>query len=121
MLMLSCRVTLTCVIVTVACVASVCRVSPRTLALETKLDSHSALSPVDRGGISAGGAAGSNVRLAKATGCLVIVGAEVSPACRRDDELRHASHPRTSPPSNKQSTMSPREGKATSTSHFPNK
>src|ERR1700682_2530218 len=95
MLMLSCSVTLICVMVTVACVASVGRDSPRTLALDRNWESHSALSPEDRGGISAGRAARSNVRLAKATGCLSMIGAGTgaSPGGRRDEKPRHASQP----------------------------
>src|SRR5260370_36715820 len=98
MLMLSCSAILICVMVTVACVASVCRDSPRTVALDRKLESHSALSPGARGGISLGGAAGSNVRFAKATGCLLIVGTAASLIWRRDDRSCQRKHPRRRAP-----------------------
>src|SRR5260370_31021024 len=109
MLMLSCSVILICVMVTIACVASVCRDLPRTLALDRKLESHSALSPGARGGISLGGAAGSNVRFAKATGCLLIAGTEASLSWRRDDRARHANQPTISAPSNTHITTRPRD------------
>src|SRR5260370_10788409 len=110
MLMLSCSVTLTCVMVTVACVASVCRDSPLTLALEKKLESHTAVSPGARGGISAGGATGSNVRFAKATGCLMIAGTAASVSWRRAEKSRQANQPKISAPNDTQSTSKPREG-----------
>src|SRR5258708_912105 len=119
--MLSCSVTLICVTVTAACVASVSRVSPRTLALDRKLESTSALSPGARGGISGGAAAGSNVRLVKATGCWLIIGAEVSLGCRRDERPRHANEPRISIPNNAHSTNRPREDNAASSFHLPSK
>src|SRR5712691_13045463 len=119
--MLSCRIILICVMVTVAWVASDCRDSPPTLALDRKLDSHSAFSPEARGGISAGGAAGSNVRFAKATGCLLIVGAGVSPSCRSDDDFRHRNQPKISIPRNTQSTIKPRKGNIASAFYFANK
>src|SRR6266478_2840797 len=121
MLMLSCSVTLIRVMVTVACVVSVCRDSPRTLALDRKWESHSALSPEAKGGISAGGVSGSNVRLAKATGCLSIVGTGASPSGRRDEKPRHASQPRISTPSNTQNTIKLREGNTASVFHFAKK
>src|SRR4029077_11254682 len=120
MLMWSPSVTLICVTVTVACVASVCRDSPRTLALDWKSESHSAFSPGARGGISVGGVAGSNVRFAKATGCLLIVGTGASLSCCRDEKSRHARQPKRSTPSNTQSTIEPREGNTASAFHFPN-
>src|SRR5882672_11429684 len=125
MLMLSCSMTLICVMVTVACVASVCRDSPRTLALDRNWESHSALSPEARGGISDGGAAGSNMRLAKATGCLSMIGKGVgtgaSPSGRRDEKPRHASQPRISTPSKTQNAIKPREGNTASAFHFAKK
>src|SRR5256885_723467 len=107
--MWSCRVILTCVITTVACVASVCLGLPLTLALDRKLESHSAFSPVDSGGIPLGGAAGSNARLAKATGCFWTIGAAVSLSCRGDDPPRHASHPNATMPSSPQTKIKPRK------------
>jgi len=65
MLIFSCNVTLTSVTVTTTCVASIlsdCAFKP---ASDTKLESHSASSPSASGGISAGGAAGSNVCMAR--------------------------------------------------------
>src|SRR5258708_37338469 len=121
MLMLSCGVAVICVTVRVACTASVCRASPRTLALDRKSESHSALSPGARGGILVGGVAGSNVRFAIATGCLLIVGTGASLCCRRDEKPRHVSQPKTSTPSNTQSTIEPRKGNSASAFHFPNK
>ena len=121
MLMLSCSVTLISVMVTVACVASVCRDSPRTLALERKLESHSAFSPGASGGISAGGEAGSNVRFAKATGCLLMVATGACLSRRLDEKSRHVSQPKRSTPSNTQRTIKPREGNTASAFHFPNK
>src|SRR5467141_765964 len=121
MLMLSCRVTVTCVMVRVACVASVCRDSPRTLALDRKSESHSAFSPGARGGILVGGVAGSNVRFVKATGCLLIVGRGASLSCRRDERSRHVSQPRIRTPNNTQSIIEPRESNSASAFHFPNK
>src|SRR6266851_5094821 len=121
MLILSCSVILIWVMVTVACVASVCRDSPRTLALDRKLESHSALSPEARGGISRSGAAGSNVRFAKATGCLLIVGTEAYLSWRRDERSRHANQPRINAPSNTQSTIRPREDNTASSFHLPSK
>src|SRR5690242_17151780 len=109
MLSLSPSVTLIWVMATVASVASVCRDSPRTLALDWKSESHSAFSPGARGGISLGGVAGSNVWFAKATGCLLIVGTGASLSCRRDEKSRHARLPKTSTPSNTQSTRKPRK------------
>jgi hypothetical protein len=97
--------------VTVACVASVCRDSPPTLALDRKLESHSACSPGGRGGISAGGEAGSNVRLAKTASCLSMVGPGVSRGCpdwlRRPIQLQ----PKISAPNNTQSMMDRRQVK----------
>src|SRR5580704_16318256 len=118
MLMLSCSVTLICVMVTVACVASVCRDSPRTLASDRKLESHSAFSPGARRGISVGGVAGSNVRFAKATGCLLIVGTGTSLGWRRDEKSRHVSQPKISTPSSTQSRIKPREGNTASAPIF---
>ena len=71
MVTLSCSVTLTCVTVTRAWVASVFSVRPPMLTSDRKLDSHSASSPGAKGGISGGGLAGSKVRSAKATGCFL--------------------------------------------------
>src|SRR5712691_4982445 len=119
--MLSCRIILICVMVTVAWVASDCRDSPPTLALDRKLDSHSAFSPRARGGISAGGAAGSNVRFAKAAGCLLIAGTESSLGCRLDERSRHLSQPKISNPSITQSKIKRRKGDTASAFHFPNK
>src|ERR1700704_1202629 len=121
MVMLSCSVTLMCVWVTGACVAPDCRDSPPTLALDRKLDSHSAFSPKAKGGISAGGAAGSNVRFAKAAGCLLIVGTESSLGCRCDERSRHLSQPKISTPSNTPSKIKRRNENYASTFHFPNK
>src|SRR5258708_31908479 len=121
MLILSCSVTLICMMVTVACVASVCRDSPRTLALDRKLESHSALSPGARDGISVGGVAGSKVRFAKALGCLLIVGTGASLSCRRDEKSRHVNQPKISTPSNTQITIKPREDNTASAFHSPNK
>src|SRR5277367_4699397 len=94
-LMLSCSVTLICVTVRVAWVASVLRDSPRTLALDWKLESHSAVSCWARGGISACGAAGSNVWLAKTTGCLVMVSLGASAVWRGEENFLTASQPKT--------------------------
>src|SRR5260370_39221868 len=121
MLMLSCSVILTCVMVALACVGSVCRDCQGTVALDRKLESHSALSPGARGGISLGGAAGSNVLFAKATGCLLIVGTEASLSWRRDERSRHANQPRINAPSNTQSTIRPREDNTASSFHLPSK
>lgn len=79
------------------------------LALDRNSESHSAVSPVDSGGMLAGGADGSNVRLAKATGCLMMVGAEASLGCWRDDDSRHASQPRKSTPTSTQITIKRRK------------
>src|SRR6202035_3211613 len=119
--MKSCSVTLICVTVRVACVASICRDFPPTLALDRKSESHSALSPECRGGISAGGAAGSNVRLAKGTGCLLIVGTEASLVCRREGTPRQPSQPKISTASNTHSKITRLEGNTASTFHSPNK
>src|ERR1700674_3005471 len=119
MVMLSCSVILIWVMVTVSCVASVCRDSPPTLALDRKSEVHSASSPGARGGISAGGVVGSTVRLAKATGCLLIAGTGGSLSCRRDEGSHHLSQPKISTPSNTQSTIKLREGNAASTFHCP--
>src|SRR4029077_4774196 len=88
MLMTSCRVTLTLVTVTVACVASDRRDSPATLARDTKLESQAAISPGTRGGMSAGGALGSKVWFATTTGCLLMVGARAFLSCGRDEKSR---------------------------------
>ena len=77
--------------------------------------------PRGQGGISAGVAAGSNVRLAKATGCLSIIGTGASPSGRRDEKPRHASQPKRSTPSNTQNTIKPREGNTASAFHFAKK
>src|ERR1700751_5953883 len=107
MMILSCSAILICVMVTKACVPSVCCVSPPTFASERKLESHSACSPVPSGGISAGGLAGSNVRLAKATGSLSTVAAGAED-CRNDDRVPQPKPPATSAPSNTQSQVDPR-------------
>jgi len=103
--------------VTVACVASVFRGWPRTLALDKKLESHSAISPDGSGGISVGGAAGSNVWLAKATGSLLIR-TEASRGWRVDEESLDVWQPKTSPPSNTEGTMRRRECKTASAIPF---
>src|SRR5947209_3881446 len=121
MVIFSWSVTLTCVMVTVACVASVCRVRPPTLALDRKLESHSAFSPGGRGGIWAGGVAGSNVRFAKATGFLVIVGTGASLSCHRDERSRHLNQPKISTHSNTQSIIERRESNTASAFDFPDK
>src|SRR5260370_42461560 len=121
MLVLSCRCVLNFAVVTIACGASVCRDDARTLALDRKLEARAALSPGSRGGISLGGAAGSNVLFAKATGCLLIVGTEASLSWRRDERARHANQPRISAPSNTQSTIRPREDNTASSFHLPSK
>src|ERR1700738_5660690 len=99
--------------VTVACVASVGPAPPRALALDRNWESHSALSPEDKGGISAGGKAGSNVRFAKATGCFSMIGSGAGtaacPSGRRDEKPRHASQPKRSTNSNTQNAIKPRE------------
>src|SRR5712672_3572506 len=118
--MLSPSVTLTCVIVTVACVASAGRDSPRTLALDWKSESHSAVSPGRSGGISVGGAAGSNVWLTKTIGCLLMVGNAASPACPRGDRSprpRHDSQPNTSTTINPPTTSKPRKFNPASAIH----
>src|SRR5882762_5009889 len=121
MVMKSCSVTLICVTVRVACVPPVRRDFPPTLALDRKSESHCALSPGSKGGISADGAAGSNVRLAKVTGCLLIVGTGASLICGCDEAPRHASQPKMSAPSNTQSTTKRLEGNTASAFHSPNK
>src|ERR1700730_19050365 len=103
MLIWSCSVTMTCVMVTVACVLSVLRGWPRTLALAKKLASHSAFSPGASGGISVGGAAGSNVWLAKATGFL-LTSTGASRGWRVDEKSLDVWQPETSPPGNTQKT-----------------
>src|SRR5712672_2101973 len=120
--MLSPSVTLTCVIVTVACVASAGRDSPRTLALDWKSESHSAVSPGRSGGISVGGAAGSNVWLTKTVGCLLMVGNAASPACPRGDRFPrpcHDSQPNTSTTIKPPTTSKRRKFKPTSALHSP--
>jgi hypothetical protein len=71
--------------------------------------------------MSVGGAAGSNVRFAKATGYLMIVGTGASLSCCRGEKSRHMSHPKISIPSNTQSTIKPRKSNTASAFHFPNK
>src|SRR5579863_6905011 len=119
--MLSWRVKVTCVMVTVACVASVGRDSPRTLALERKSESHSAFSPERRGGISAGGLAGSNVWVTRTIGCLEIVEPEFSLRWRGEEKLRHTRQPAIRPASNTQNTITPRNGNAASVFYSLNK
>ena len=108
-------------LVTVAWVASDWRDSPRTLALDRKSESHSAVSHWASGGILAGGEAGSNVRLANATGCLVIAGTVASLSCRRDDESRHINQPKINIPSKTQRTSTRRMRNTASAFHFANK
>ena len=105
--------------VTVAWVASVCRVSPRRLALDKKLQSHSALSPGESGGMSPGGAAGSNVWLANAIGCLIITGSAGTRRWFRDENSRQANPPTIS--TNTQITISLREDNRTSQIPFATK
>src|ERR1041385_7630463 len=71
------RVMRTWVTVTAAWAASVWRDWPATLALEVKLASHSAASPNARGGMSAGGRAGSNSRLENVAGSFMMMGAAI--------------------------------------------
>ena len=109
--------------VMVACVASVLRGWPRTLDLAKKLESHSALSPCPSGGILTGGAAGSNVWLAKTTGSLLIT-TGVSPGERPDETSFGQSslklwQPETSAASNTQGTIGRRNRNIGSAFHFP--
>jgi len=69
------------------------------------------------GGISVGGAAGSNVWLAKATGSLLIR-TEASRGWRVDEESLDVWQPKTSPPSNTEGTMRRRECKTASAIPF---
>src|ERR1700747_812005 len=126
MVMLSCSVILIPVMVTNACVASVCCVSPPTRASDKKLESHSASSPVPSRGISDGGLAGSNVRLANVNGCLSIVAADACPlwpreVCPSEDRPRQLSPPMMSTPRNAQSQIEPREDNPASKFYFPDK
>ena len=105
----SCSVTMTCVMVRVACEASVLRGWPRTLDLAMKSASHTAVSPVPRGGIFAGGAARSNLWLAYATGSLVISTASFR-SCGADETSGDVWQPQASPPTNTQDTMNRRNG-----------
>jgi hypothetical protein len=105
--------------VSVACVASFRFVSLETLALERKLESHSAFSPGVRGGISAGGDPGSNVRIAKFTGCLTITGVEVSVDRLPDEAARQLIQTRVSNPTNKVSRSIRRKGNVASAFHCP--
>src|ERR1700747_3610054 len=107
--MLSCSVIFTCLIVSVACVASACRDSPRTLALDWKLESQTAISPPDRGGMSLGGAVESNGRFATATGCLMMTGGAAPRKYCLDAEFRQASHATTRAASTTQNASKPRE------------
>lgn len=121
MVMVSWSVTLTCVTVTIAFEASVRRDSPATLALALKLESHTASSPGDMGGMSAGGDAGSKVRVAKMTGSFTISGPGASAGGRCEGMLRHKSEPKTIATSSMQRETIWREDKTTSTSYFPDK
>jgi hypothetical protein len=117
MLIWSSSLTMTSVMATVACVASVLRGWPRTVVLAKKLESHSALSPGANGGISAGGAAGSNVWLAKTTGSLLIS----TGACRGlcvDERSLDVWQPYASPPSNTQGTRTRSKCNMASVFHF---
>src|SRR5207302_5550143 len=92
-----------------------------TLALDKKLESHSACSPAAKGGISAGGLGGSKVRFAKVTGCLSIVAGGVSFACWWDERYHHPSQTKMSPPRVTQSRIERREDITASAFDFPNK
>src|ERR1700675_3251001 len=113
MAMLSCRSILICVTVRVACVASVWRVCPATVALDKKSETHAAYSPSVRGGISDGGWAGSKVRLVKLTGCLLIVTAGGSSVGRLHERDHQLSNP-GSAASNTEGAMNRREGNVAS-------
>src|ERR1700692_4118910 len=109
MAMLSCRSILICVTVRVACVASVWRLCPATVALDKKSETHAAYSASVRGGISDGGCAGSKVRLAKLTGCLLIVTAGGSLGGRLHERVHQLSKP-VSAASNTEAEMKRRGG-----------
>src|SRR5207245_9912489 len=90
------------------------------LGLERQLEAHSASSPVDSGGISAGALVGSKVRLVKATGCLLMIAAGACPG-RGDDRARQVSQPKRSAPRNTQRMINRDEDNAASGFDFPNK
>ena len=89
--------------------ASVWRVCPATIALDKKSESHAAYSPAVRGGLSDRGWAGSKVRLAKLTGCLLIVTAGGSLGGRLHQRVHQLSKP-GSAASNTEAAMKRREG-----------
>src|SRR5262245_48326298 len=88
---LSCSATLTPITANVACVASILSGCPFTLAVDTKLESQNAASPPDMGGISAGGAAGSNVRIANAGGCFWT---DIAAPCSTEGDEAWFRHPK---------------------------
>src|SRR5215813_14138412 len=94
---------------------------PRTLALERKLESHSAVSCAPKRGISAGGAAGSNLRVVTATGNLSIASGGIAEG--DGDGLVEgtdfqARAPMTSRPTNTRGRIRLREDTATSGFYF---
>src|ERR1700722_7286366 len=93
MVTFSCKSILMCVTLRVACVTSVWRVCPATVALDEKSESHAAFSPRFKDGMSAGGFAGSKVRREKLTGCLLIVTVGGSLNGRLHERLHQLSKP----------------------------
>jgi len=83
---------------TTACVGSSISVRAFRLAPDTKLESHSASSHAASAGISAGGAEGSNVCMAKVTGCLSIVRLGTCLAGRDEGGCREVSPTRRTIP-----------------------
>src|ERR1700730_1088509 len=94
------------VTVTVAWVASVCRVSPATESLDRKSESQAAFSPWVKGGMSDGGLAGSKVRRAKLTGCLLMGTAGVPLSGRLHERAQQLSQPTRSASSNAEGAIS---------------
>lgn len=101
-----------------AWVESVWRDSPETDAFEMKLESQTALSPSVSGGISGGGFRGSKVRVAKLTGCLVMVTADVCCSGRLQEMARQLKEPRSAAVSSSEVAMNRREGKTASAFYF---
>ena len=77
----------------VACVASVWRVCPATVALDEKSESYAEFSPRFKDGMSGGGFAGSKVRREKLTDCLLTVTADRSLCGRLHERVHQLSKP----------------------------